>query len=440
MIEHELDGELARAARRVLRDNDTGRWTRPSRTQYPHQWNWDSAFVSLGWATFDWKRAGIEVESMLGARWREGMVPHIRYDRRFVDDYFPGPDRWPRARAHVNRKDELTSGITNPPFLVSAALRIGRRQPDRERRRAFWQLVFPALREWIEYLGSRRQLPGSPLVAVVHPWETGWDNSTRWDHLAAAHLRPRRPYQRLDVRHVAATERPSDSDYDAYMALVELLDEADYDLAAYFRQTPFCVYDVLIDALWYGAARDLNEMAADLGEPPPFDPGRLREFAAAFEAAHWDPELGLYVDWDCVAGRRIRRPSAAGLAALAGGVVGPDRARRVWERYRELSGDALAVCTVPPSDPGFDPRRYWRGPVWLQINWLVAEGLAELGMAAEAAALRELSVTLVRSGEFAEYFDALTGEPCGSRSFSWSAALTLDLLASRRQWRSSLSA
>ena len=79
----------------MLRANDTGRWTKPSPAQYPHQWNWDSGFISLGWATFDRSRAQLEVESMLAARWRSGMVPHLRYDPAHLTDYFPGPDRYP---------------------------------------------------------------------------------------------------------------------------------------------------------------------------------------------------------------------------------------------------------------------------------------------------------------------------------------------------------
>src|SRR5262249_38076641 len=74
------DPSLAAAARRVLRANDTGRWTVPARAQYPHQWNWDSAFVAIGLSTFDWERAAAEIEAILAARWREGMLPHVRYD------------------------------------------------------------------------------------------------------------------------------------------------------------------------------------------------------------------------------------------------------------------------------------------------------------------------------------------------------------------------
>lgn len=423
------DPELVAAARSVLRANDAGHWTVPSPMQYPHQWNWDSAFISLGLATFDWDRAVVEIESMLAARWREGMIPHMRYDPAHLADYFPGPDRWSRAQSHVVDPAIQTSGITNPPILVTAALLVGRRQPVRERRLAFWREAYPGLRGFVEYLARDRALPGAPLVAMTHPWESGWDNSPRWDHLLAAGLRPIQPAVRLDTLSVPASERPTDEDYGAYLALIELLEAADYDLLAYRGSSPFCVYDVLMDALWYRAAGDLNEIARELGEHEPVEEARLEAFAVAFEEHHWDADLGLYVDWDCVAGRRISRPSAAGLAALAGGLAGRDRALATWRRYQEMQAGARSVCTVPPCDPAFDASRYWRGPVWVHVNWLVADGLERAGLAAEAADLRRETIELVRESGFGEYFDPLTGASCGAGAFSWTAALTLELLS-----------
>ena len=43
-------------------------------------------------------------------------------------------------------------------------------------------------------------------------------------------------------------------------------------------------------------------------------------------------------------------------------------------------------------------------------------------------------VDLAVRGEFPEYVDPLTGEPHGTRHFSWTAALTLDLLAKGAAW------
>jgi glycogen debranching enzyme len=86
------------------------------------------------------------------------------------------------------------------------------------------------------------------------------------------------------------------------------------------------------------------------------------------------------------------------------------------------------VATLPPSDPAFDARRYWRGPVWAPVNWLAADGLAAAGLAREAAGVAGATLDLVRGAGFAEYFDPTTGAACGAPDFSWTAAISLDLL------------
>jgi glycogen debranching enzyme len=83
------------------------------------------------------------------------------------------------------------------------------------------------------------------------------------------------------------------------------------------------------------------------------------------------------------------------------------------------------VATCDPSANEFEPARYWRGPVWVLVNWLVAGGLAEAGHADRAEALRRSTLGLVEREGFSEYYDARTGQGIGGRGFSWSAALTL---------------
>ena len=420
--------ELRDRARAVIEANHTGRWTKPSAAQYPHQWNWDSAFISLGWAEFDWDRATGEIESMLAAQWRDGMVPHVHYDRAHLEDYFPGPDRWPGAQARVRRLGELTSGISNPPVLAIAAARIGAGQPDLELRHAFWRRVLGPLVGYLGYLLGSRQVAGSPLVCVIHPWETGWDNSPRWDHLKAAGLKPARPYERLDTKSVAAGQRPSGRDYDSYIALAEIIDGGGYRLSKYLAKTPFVVNDVVFDALTLRAANDVNLIAQALDEEAPFPEAALATFRAAFEEFHWSARLGTYVDFDVVAGRPIETPSAAGLAALAGGFVPAARSRAMLQAYLSRGASECPLATVPPDSPDFDPVLYWRGPTWINVNWLVHDGLVAAGLTAEATALRRATLRLVERGGFAEYFNPLDGSACGIQGFSWSAALTLDLL------------
>jgi len=427
--------DLAAEAMAVLRANDAGSWTKPSAHQYPHQWNWDSALVSLGWALVDWQRAVREIESLLHAQWISGMLPHIRYDPAHLKGYFPGPDRWPNADRH-HAPEIPTSGISNPPVLVTAVRRVAERAPDAVSRHALLSRTFPALERWLNYLARERQLDGCPLISVVHPWETGWDNSPRWDHLQAAGLKPRQPFTRRDTEYVGAEHRPEDRDYDAYLALIELLDGADYDVRRYREVSPFVVYDVFFDACWYRAATDLNAIAESLGARPPFERAELDEFAAAFQERHWDAELNSYFDYDVVAGRRIVVPTPAGIAATLSGLIPRGRAERMWTSYTGSSLDLRPVWTLAPKHPAFDPVCYWRGPVWVHLNWLIALGLATVGLDDEASALERHTIGLVEESGFSEHYSPVDGLGGGAPRFSWPAALVLELLGRNRVGKS----
>jgi glycogen debranching enzyme len=87
-----------------------------------------------------------------------------------------------------------------------------------------------------------------------------------------------------------------------------------------------------------------------------------------------------------------------------------------------------AVPSVAADDPSFDPARYWRGPVWPMISWVIYLGLRRQGYLAEAEQLRSTQVGLARGGGFWEHYNAKTGEGQGTEHLSWTAAIVLDLL------------
>ena len=87
------------------------------------------------------------------------------------------------------------------------------------------------------------------------------------------------------------------------------------------------------------------------------------------------------------------------------------------------------------NEPGFDPCRYWRGPVWINMNWLLFHALQHYGQPTLAERLRSESLELVRKYGFWEYYnpwknlsDGEASGGYGSNQFSWTAALTLDWL------------
>src|SRR5688572_14467720 len=131
----ERDSELARRALDVLDGNWIGHATKPSPKLYPHQWSWDSACHSIGYARIDQKRAERELLSLFRGQWRNGLLPHIV----FTDGarYFPGPEFWQTERSPDAPESPKTSGIVQPPIHATAALHVFRHGADRERAGAF---------------------------------------------------------------------------------------------------------------------------------------------------------------------------------------------------------------------------------------------------------------------------------------------------------------
>jgi hypothetical protein len=417
--------ELFSVCAAVLRANDVGEYTRPSPRLYPHQWNWDSAFAAIGWAHLDWPRAVREVDALLAGQWVTGMLPQIRYNPR-VAGYAPGPEWWPEPQ--VRRAGERTSGISQPPVLPTAVYLAGLLQPVEHVRTEWWGRVYEPVRDALGYFSRHRTTAGSPLIVVVHPWESGLDNSPRWDFAVRKGFRPSRPYRRTDDTIVHTERRPTGADYDLYLYLVEHIAAARGESGSDIAGAPFAVYDALFNAIWYRAAVDLNRIARALGRQPAVSDADLRTFHDAYHATLWSDEAELFRDYDLSSGAQIPVDSIAGLGAIWGGLVDAGRAAAMLTRYQARSAGCRMLPSVPPDQPEFDPARYWRGPVWVNTNWFVARGLEALGLQHAARTLAAETLELVSKSGPGEYFHAHSGAPLGGSDFTWSAALGIDLL------------
>jgi glycogen debranching enzyme len=82
------------------------------------------------------------------------------------------------------------------------------------------------------------------------------------------------------------------------------------------------------------------------------------------------------------------------------------------------------VTSTSTAEPAFDPRKYWRGPTWPIMDYLLSSGLVMLGEVKEANAIRDASLRECLKGLY-EYFDPHTGEGIGSNDQSWTAAAVL---------------
>jgi neutral trehalase len=187
------------------------------------------------------------------------------------------------------------------------------------------------------------------------------------------------------------------------------------------------VEDPCFTAVTARAAADLAEIAGD-AELSGSDVAAIAERAREGLDALWDDDAGWFLAFDTKASRTTGPPTAAGLIGLWSGGVDHGRARRMYGRLQGWSDRVeYSVASTDPTAPSYDPIRYWRGPVWVLVNWLVADGCSHAGMQAEADALRAETRALVAQG-FTEYYDPRDGTGIGGQGFSWSAALTLHWL------------
>jgi mannosylglycerate hydrolase len=92
----------------------------------------------------------------------------------------------------------------------------------------------------------------------------------------------------------------------------------------------------------------------------------------------------------------IRKPGIAGLSPLFADAAVAARHPRLVQRLESwLARVAYGVPSFEPGRTEFEPQRYWRGPVWLIMNWMPIDGLRRNGRAKLAARIRQDSVALV---------------------------------------------
>jgi hypothetical protein len=430
--------QLRAAAIEVLRVNDLGTMTTAAPNLYPHMWSWDAAFISIGLARVSVPRAITELRTLLAAQWSTGMIPHIV----FTDDdtgYFPGFERWGTANAAALPPGTRSSGICQPPVHAIALRHILDRArenggSDQHAAEAFLAESFDGWLAWHRWLATVRDPDGVGLVEIHHGWESGFDNSPRWDG-PYSRVTPGKvePFTRRDTLHVAdASERPDDAEYTKYLWLVQQMASVRFDDDAVRDTVDFRVRDVFFSGIMAASSEVLAGLGDELGRTG--EAAELRELAERFRAgvaSTVDPATGLARDYDVLAGEWISTDTVSGFAPLvAGGDPGLLERQRDLLRGPQWMGHPDLRFPLPPStspsSPAFRPRTYWRGPVWPFLNLLLGWASARDGQEHLYGSLRSASLDQLSDLKFAEYYDPLSGTPLGSFAQAWTAAAALE--------------
>ena len=360
------------------------------------------------------------------------MVPHIVFDPS-ADGYWPGPTQWQCARFNEDAPAApATSGIIDPPvhaiavdrILAAAAAKGG--QED-ELTLGWAAHLYPKLLAWHRFLARDRTDKSTGLITLFHGWESGTDNSPRWDipygtSWSAPTCPPTPAVTRRTCRASGSGRR---REYDRYLWLVEEAEGGRVRRGLLRESGSFQVGDVLFTAIYAAASDLLASFAARLRKPD--DAAELKDYAAQARAAvfcHVDEASGLAADVDLRTGSWLRTETVAGFAPLiAGGMPRYLRQRLVtlltgprWAGHPALKWP-LPPSTSPCS-PALNLECYRRGPVWPVFTWLLTLALHRSGEHALAARLRETSLDQLGDETYAEYYHPMTGAAAGQASIS----------------------
>lgn len=347
-----------------------GGFTVPSPTTYPQQFLWDSCFHSLIWAELGDRRAVTELESLFSRQHESGLVPHMGYAE------------------HPETSEELwgvrgSSCITQPPMFGHALAELVRRG---------WDVPGDLLESAVSglaYLLRTRRDPETGLCQIWHPWESGMDDSPRWDAWAPA-------------------ERSEEAWMEAKVRLVRSLPRG----PAGFPSGPgdFAVPSVGFSSLVAFNALELDSVGVDSLSDD------VHALSRALEP-RFDADLGLWTDPTPGSPQSGRSLTLDGLLPLLvlddppvglGAVLSP----------REFGGP-FGPSYVHREDPAFAAGVYWRGDVWPPLTYLLALAARRRGWRDEADTLVRQLVAGAEVSGLAEHWHPDTGEGLGAVPLCW---------------------
>ena len=441
IIPHFTDSQLSKIyqkAKNVLEKNQLKGWTMPSNRLYPHLWNWDSGFISRGYLHYDPERAYTEIRSLFRGQWSDGFLPHIIFNPEYTH-HFPGPDYWNADNSGKVPSGIFTSGISQPPVHATMIVDSVKLDPNKERALSFLKEIYPKLKKLHDFYFTWRDPEAENLVSIVHPWESGLDNAPLWDEPLAAitdtsewALSMQEKYDEIAEQG----ERPKRTYIEKYSYLIENLYKNNYDWKKISENHPFIIQGVLFNSILCKSELDLGKMAETLGYDGSIHYERADKVKTAINKKLYDETEGIYYNFDLVNQRHIKRDTIFSYMPLFAGIPDKDRGEMVLDTLRThcfciADMDCVAIPSYDMCQVDFDGEFYWRGPVWVNINWYLAQGIRQYGETELSDWIENSLITLADRHGFYEYYDPDSGRGLGEKDFSWTAALIIDLIAPR---------
>jgi hypothetical protein len=381
----------------VHRDGTPYAYTCPATPRYRHQWHWDSCFHAIAWCRHDVQRAREELRTVLRGGRADGFVPHTVF--------WHNHPRWRRAPLYATQRVRGNRHTTTigPPLLPFAWERVAAASGDDP---GFATESLHALEAHLDWLARERDVDGDGLISIILPDESGLDDSPKYDPVYGPYAHYRPGYFRLVARYGR-------------------LGWSAHEIAAVHEEH---VEDVWVNVAYALSLRAMARLAGDDAYAR-----RADTVEAALLERSLDPATGLFFDLAGRGERAVRVSTWSALSPLMLDTLPEDVRRRLVEehlldprRYRAAFGIPSVAMDEPSFRPGFDLWRTWRGPSWMNVAWMLAPAMRELGYDEDADRIAAGMAGAVHRGGLREYYDPRTGSGLAARGFSWSA-LVADL-------------
>jgi hypothetical protein len=302
--------------------------------------------------------------------------------------YFPGPEHWQIELSRYSPKIR-TSGMTQPAAHAIAALEIYKHAKDIKSAKWFLKEIYSKIMAFHRYLFDKRDPEESGLITIIHPWESGLDNSVRWDEPMMRIPDVNLPeYRRTDLQQIREEQRPSSFAYDRFIYLLELMKNNKYEESDIYKNTPFKIKDIVFSSITYVANKALLEIATILGE----DRCEIESWIQLTRKNYLDyfsPEHnvdGLFYDYDLSTRNIIKKRTIASLIPIFTDIITNEQARKIvdWMQHAYVCDEECVhqhpvTASMSLNDREFDPLNYWRGPIWINMNWMIYHGLRNHG-------------------------------------------------------------
>jgi len=276
----------------------------------------------------------------------------------------------------------VDADVTKPPLIAWAAYKLYEMDGDRE----FLDEIYEPIVRWNNWWFEKNDADGNGLCEYQHPYSSGLDDSPLWDDGMPVEAPDLNTYLYLQQESLAKIASVIGREEDAEM--------------------------------WRGRAEAMAR--------------RLVELA-------WDADSGFF--WARRNASRVNVRTPFNLFPLITGRMPPEIAdrlvmhltdqRQFWTRY--------PVPSVAMDDPTYTQGKMWRGPTWVNVNYLLIEGLQRSGYADLAHELRRRTLDLISSrDDIYEYYDPVSGQnpPTAASMFGWSSAVFIDLAIEAARERS----